>query len=71
MTFVVLVCRKHTDTDMVYFNDLSQLKRLESALVALKRKSAELDAIKAEEGRTEKMDTDQSTEGSPTKKMKS
>ena len=33
-----LVCRKHTASGMVYFNDINDLKRLEEALIA-KRKS--------------------------------
>jgi hypothetical protein len=35
------VCRKHTSTGMVYFNDLSDLKKLEKALIDLKRNNTD------------------------------
>ena len=79
-----IVCRKHTDTGMVYFNDLNNLKRLESAWIALKRKSIELDVVtqaetsesgdlkKNQAVNSNKMEINTSSaECSPTKKLKS
>lgn len=43
------VCRKHTATGMVYFNDLKDLKKLENALVAYKRKFENLNEKQEEE----------------------
>ena len=66
---LISVCRKHTSAGMVYFNDISDLKRLEKALLSLKEKCDEA-ATKSSSTNSQSEDKQQQDQNISNKRLK-